>query len=115
MVTHEMGSLVYLLCRKACNPQHLLHAQRRTPSRGHCPQDIYPHNGKYYVISQLQNASTDGNFTIVDAKPSEKRAVQNFETSKTPTHVAVVDANHIYVRDAASVESREDKIHFYYW
>lgn len=68
---------------------------------GNVCQDLFIKNHKMYIVSQ--NGGNDGGYlTIVNAETLKKeRAFQEELTGKvkTPTHVAVLDDDNIYLRD----------------
>ncbi|HBB06672.1 MAG TPA: hypothetical protein DCZ73_02830 [Bacteroides sp.] len=80
---------------------------------GNVTQDMCFHDGKIYIISQ--NGATnpegssfenDGMLIVADAKTLQK--VKSFDKEELPgldwpTHIAVIDEQHVYIRDNAGV------------
>ncbi|MDN4754499.1 PKD domain containing protein [Porphyromonadaceae bacterium W3.11] len=99
----EMGSLIYINPREAATANVYKGINGR--AIGSCPQDMFLYNDKYFVISQNTNPNTDGRLTIFDANTLEKRGYYSTELSElnNPTHVAVVDDTHIYIRDEKGI------------
>lgn len=110
-MTTENGSLTYITpegyvigdAYKAVNGTEL----------GNVAQDMAFCNGKIYVISQNGDVNAvgtkfenDGVLVVMDAKTLKKEAALS-KTELTdldwPTHIAVLDDQHIYIRDNAMV------------
>lgn len=95
----EMGSLIYITPRKSAIPNVYFAINGRAP--GACTQDMFESGGKYFVIAQNDDASTDGKLTIFDTKTLKK--IGNYSAQLKdldwPTHIAVVDGHKIYIRD----------------
>lgn len=110
-MTTENGSLVYI------TPEGYVldDAYRRVNGTelGNVTQDMYFHDGKVYVISQNGDTNAvgtsfenDGMLVVADAATLKK--VKVFTTADLdqldwPTHVAVLDEQHVYIRDNAGI------------
>ena len=110
-MTTENGSLVYI------TPEGYVldDAYRRVNGTelGNVTQDMYFHDGKVYVISQNGDTNAvgtsfenDGMLVVADAATLKK--VKAFTTADLdqldwPTHVAVLDEQHVYIRDNAGI------------
>lgn len=80
---------------------------------GNVAQDMAFHDGKIYVISQNgdENAvgtkfENDGMLVVMDAKTLKKVASfgrKQLSTLDWPTHIAVLDEQHIYLRDKVGI------------
>lgn len=80
---------------------------------GNVTQDMAFHDGKIYVISQNGNENpvgtefeNDGMLVVMDAKTLKKVASFSKEQLSTldwPTHIAVLDEQHIYLRDKVGI------------
>lgn len=80
---------------------------------GNVAQDMAFHDGKIYVISQNGNENpngtkfeNDGMLVVMDAKTLKKVASFSKEQLSTldwPTHIAVLDEQHIYLRDKVGI------------
>lgn len=94
----EMGSLIYISPREVATPNVYYTINKKR--LGAFTQDMVESNGRYFVISQKENAETDGQLTIFDVKTLKKVGNYSSELSElnSPTHIAVV-GNKIYIRD----------------
>lgn len=106
-MTTENGSLIYITPQgyvvdnayKRINGTHL----------GNVTQDMCFHDGKIYVISQNGDANptgekfeNDGMLVVADAHTLKKiKSYSKEELSELdwPTHIAVIDEQHVYIRD----------------
>lgn len=106
-MTTENGSLIYISpegyvfddAYKTVNGTEL----------GNVTQDMAFHDGKIYVISQNgdENAvgtkfENDGMLVVMDAKTLKKEvsfSKEQLSALDWPTHIAVLDEQHIYIRD----------------
>lgn len=95
----EMGSLIYISPKNNAIPN--LYLQLNGKMLGGATQDMVAANGKYYIIAQNHYPETDGMLTIVDAKTLKKEFNMPWPKKELdwPTHIAVLDDNHIYIRD----------------
>lgn len=76
---------------------------------GNVCQDMAFHNGKIYIISQNGDENpqgtkfeNDGMLVILDAKTLKKEKTfrkEDLSELYWPTHIAVLDENHVYIRD----------------
>lgn len=110
-MTTENGSLIYI------TPEGYVldNAYRRVNGTelGNVTQDMCFHDGKIYVISQNGDTNAvgtsfdnDGMLVVADAKTLKKvTAFSNadLEPLDWPTHVAVLDEQHVYIRDNAGI------------
>lgn len=72
---------------------------------GTASQDMAAYDGKLYVIAQGSFGKSDGTLTVIDSKTLRQVARYQSELSElgAPTHLAVVDKDHIYIRHAEGV------------
>lgn len=80
---------------------------------GNVAQDMAFHDGKIYVISQNGEGNAvgstfenDGMLVVMDAKTLKKTASfsrEDLSQLSWPSHIAVLDEQHIYIRDNAGV------------
>lgn len=110
-MTTENGSLIYI------TPEGYVvnNAYKRVNGTelGNVTQDMYFHDGKIYVISQNGDTNAeglsfdnDGMLVVMDAVTLKKlRSFTKEELSRLdwPTHIAVIDEQHVYIRDNAGV------------
>lgn len=110
-MTTENGSLVYI------TPEGYVvdDAYKRVNDTelGNVAQDMCFHDGKIYIISQNGDTNAvgssfdnDGMLVVADAVTLKKlRSFTNEELSQLdwPTHIAVIDEQHVYIRDNAGV------------
>ena len=110
-MTTENGSLVYI------TPEGYVldNAYKRVNGTelGNVAQDMYFHDGKVYLISQNGDTNAvgtsfenDGMLVVADAATLKKvRSFTNAELDRLdwPTHVAVLDEQHVYIRDNAGI------------
>lgn len=110
-MTSENGSLLYI------TPEGYMvdKAYKRVNGTelGNVPQDMYRYDGKLYIISQNGNGNAmgaefenDGMLIIADArtlKKSQNFMKESFTQLDWPTHIAVIDEQHIYIRDNRGV------------
>lgn len=110
-MTTENGSLIYISpegyvfddAYKTVNGTEL----------GNVTQDMAFHDGKIYVISQNgdENAvgtkfENDGMLVVMDAKTLKKEvsfSKEQLSALDWPTHIAVLDEQHIYIRDKVAI------------
>lgn len=95
----EMGSLIYISPNNIATPNIYLELNGKT--LGGVAQDMVSYNGKYYIIAQNHYPETDGMLTILDAKTLKKVKNRTWGNKELdwPTHIAVLDDSHIYMRD----------------
>lgn len=96
----EMGSLIYISPRLSLADNVYMGVNGRRP--GACTQDMVSYDGKLYVIAQNVDASTDGMVLVIDGKTMKHiQHINKVAADKLdwPTHLAVVDEQHIYIRD----------------
>ena len=110
-MTTENGSLVYI------TPEGYVvdDAYKRVNGTelGNVAQDMCFYDGKIYIISQNGDTNAvgssfenDGMLVVADAVTLKKlRSFTNEELSQLdwPTHIAVIDEQHVYIRDNAGV------------
>ena len=110
-MTTENGSLTYI------SPEGYVWADAyRTVNGtelGNVAQDMAFCDGKIYVISQNGNENAvgatfenDGMLVVMDARTLKKTAAytnQDLAQLDWPTHIAVLDEQHIYIRDNAGI------------
>ena len=110
-MTTENGSLIYI------TPEGYVldNAYNRVNGTelGNVTQDMCFHDGKIYIISQNGDTNAvgvsfdnDGLLVVADAKTLKKvRAYTKEELSGLdwPTHIAVLDEQHVYIRDNAGI------------
>ena len=110
-MTTENGSLVYI------TPEGYVvdDAYKRVNGTelGNVAQDMCFYDGKIYIISQNGDTNAvgssfenDGMLVVADAVTLKKlRSFTNEELSRLdwPTHIAVIDEQHVYIRDNAGV------------
>lgn len=110
-MTSENGSLLYI------TPEGYMinNAYKRVNGTelGNVPQDMYRYDGKLYIISQNGNGNAtgaefenDGMLIVADArslKKSRNFLKEEFSQLDWPTHIAVIDEQHIYIRDNRGV------------
>lgn len=110
-MTTENGSLIYI------TPEGYVvdNAYKRVNGTelGNVTQDMYFHDGKIYIISQNGDTNAvgtsfdnDGMLVVADAATLKK--VRSFTKEELggldwPTHIAVIDEQHVYIRDNAGV------------
>lgn len=110
-MTTENGSLIYI------TPQGYVvdNAYKRVNGTelGNVTQDMYFYDGKIYIISQNggmnatgESFENDGMLVVADAATLKK--VRNFTNEELtgldwPTHIAVIDEQHVYIRDNKGV------------
>lgn len=106
-MTSENGSLIYI------SPEgYTFEDAYKTVNgteMGNVTQDMAFHDGKIYVISQNGEKNTkekefknDGVLIVMNAKTLKKELAYPktaFPALDWPTHIAVIDNQHIYVRD----------------
>lgn len=111
-MTSENGSLIYI----TPGGQVIDNAYKRINGTelGNVCQDMYFHDGKIYIISQNGDADNpagvhyenDGMLIVVDAKTLKKEKAfskQQLSQLDWPTHIAVIDEQHVYIRDNAGI------------
>lgn len=110
-MTTENGSLIYI------TPQGYVvdNAYRRVNGTylGNVTQDMYFHDGKIYIISQNGDINptgssfeNDGMLVVADARTLKKiKAYSKEDLAELdwPTHIAVPDEQHVYIRDNKGV------------
>ena len=110
-MTTENGSLIYI------TPQGYVvdNAYRRVNGTylGNVTQDMYFHDGKIYIISQNGDINptgssfeNDGMLVVADARTLKKIKAYSKEDLAGldwPTHIAVPDEQHVYIRDNKGV------------
>lgn len=110
-MTSENGSLLYL------TPEGYIvnDAYKRVNGSelGNVPQDMCHYDGRTYIIAQNGNGNAigaesenDGMLVIADTRTLKKVKSYPKETLNRldwPTHIAVIDDEHIYIRDNAGV------------
>ena len=110
-MTSENGSLIYI------TPEGYVvdDAYKRVNGTelGNVTQDMCFYDGKIYIISQNGDTNAvgnsfenDGMLVVADAVTLKKlRSFTNEELSQLdwPTHIAVIDEQHVYIRDNAGV------------
>lgn len=110
-MTTENGSLIYI------TPEGYVvdNAYKRVNGTelGNVTQDMCFHDGRTYIISQNGDTNAegtsfenDGMLVVADAVTLKKqRSFTNEELSQLdwPTHIAVIDEQHVYIRDNAGV------------
>lgn len=110
-----MGSLIYISPVNTAIPN--IYFNLNGKKLGHATQDMFESHGKYYIIAQNHHSETDGMLTIVDAKTLKKIKNKTWGNKELnwPTHVAVLDDSHIYLRDNEGIwryDSAADKLTF---
>ena len=110
-MTTENGSLIYI------TPEGYIvddaYKLVNGTEMGNVTQDMCFHDGKIYIISQNGDTNplgtsfdNDGMLMVVDAKTLKKeKCFTKAELSQLnwPTHIAVLDEQHVYIRDKAGV------------
>lgn len=105
-MTTENGSLIYI-DGKGVIGDYIYQAMNGS-ALGNATQDLFIHNNKMYIISQngTKNAvgtlfKNDGMLVVANSKTLKKEAAFNDELQELswPTHIAVLDEEHIYIRD----------------
>lgn len=110
-MTSENGSLIYI------TPEGYMvdNAYKRVNGTelGNVTQDMYFHDGKVYIISQNgdtnaigESFENDGMLVVADSKTLKKvKSFTNKELAELdwPTHIAVIDEQHVYIRDNVGI------------
>ena len=109
-MTTENGTLIFI----APDGQLFDHIYSSTNGTGlgNTSQDLFISNGKIYIISQNGKTNplgsafdNDGTLIVANSETLKKEAAYNDELSALswPTHVAVLDDAHIFIRDNKGV------------
>lgn len=103
--TPEMGSLIYVT--PSFKGYENIYSAFNGRPLGNVSQDLCINNGKIYVVSQTINPKTDGLITVIDGTTMQKIANYSDELSDIkpnwPTHIAVLDDQHVLVRDGSGL------------
>lgn len=99
----EKGSMIYLSPMGQAIPS--IFATINGTDLGVASQDLAAHDGKLYVIAQGTFGKEDGGLTVIDGKTLRQVAQYKSELTgvNTPTHIAIVDKDHIYIRHEGGV------------
>lgn len=110
-MTSENGSLLYITAEGYIVDN--VYKRVNGTELGNVPQDMCQYNGKTYIISQNGNGNAmgaesdnDGMLVITDTRTLKKLKSYPKETLSPldwPTHIAVIDEEHIYIRDNAGI------------
>lgn len=109
-MTTENGFLTYIAPDEQV--YNRVYSNANGTGLGNTAQDLFIHDGKIYFVSQNGQTNpmghtfeNDGMLVVADSETMKRVAAYNDELSTLswPSHVAVLDEDHIFIRDNAGI------------